>query len=319
MADTRGAPVMERSSASEVRQPADTLSIAFIADSRHLADRALRGAQAALLELGCDVEVLVPDAQRLFEIPTSAPPWHVVLSRGRDLAGFGLLAAAAARGAVAINGPRSIELVRNKIAMHSVLLDHGIPLPRTWFAADPTTFARLPEAWFPLVVKPFDGDGARGIGLLTAAADVHLIGRRRRPRELWLAQELLETDGWDLKLYGIGSRIWAVRKPSPVSLCRAGPARIRRVQGAELVPLDSELRDIGLTCGRACGLQLWGVDVARTPHGPVVIEVNDFPSYSAIPEAGDAIAQLTLSLAAIDRERHGAGRGHLDRLIREPR
>jgi len=311
-------PASERARSGEASADEQT-SVAFIADRRHVADPAMNGAHAALIDAGCRVELLVPDADRLFEIPASAPPWHVVLSRGRDLAGFGLLVAAAARGVLAINTPRSIELVRNKIGMHAVLLDHGIPMPRTWFAADPGTFRRLPVSRFPLVVKPFDGDGARGIFLLTKPGDVDLVGPRRRPRELWLAQERLQTDGWDLKLYGIGSRVWAVRKPSPVSLEEPGPAGMRRVDGAAVVELDSELQDIALTCGRACGLQLWGVDVASTPNGPVVIEVNDFPSYSAIPEAGDAIAQLITSLAAIDRVRQRSGLGHLDRLLREPR
>jgi hypothetical protein len=35
------------------------------------------------------------------------------MSRGRDLAGLGMLAAASALGVVAINSPQSIELVRN--------------------------------------------------------------------------------------------------------------------------------------------------------------------------------------------------------------
>jgi len=197
--------------------------------------------------------------------------------------------------------------VRNKIAMHARLMDHGIPLPRTWFAAHPRAFERLSPKHFPLVVKPVDGDGARGIALLTGPTDVELLPRSRGRKQLYLAQELLQTDGWDLKLYGIGSRIWAVRKPSPVDLCRPGPARVRKVEGATVVALDSELIDIGLTCGRACGLELWGVDVARTARGPVVIEVNDFPTYSAVPGAGAAIARHAMALADMHRTARAAG------------
>ena len=75
-----------------------------------------------------------------------------------------------------------------------------------------------------------------------------------------------------------------------------------------MVPVDSTLRDIALTCGRACGLELWGVDVAMTRNGPYVIEVNDFPAYSAVPGAGAAIARHTLTLVKANLLARNAGR-----------
>jgi ribosomal protein S6--L-glutamate ligase len=135
-------------------------------------------------------------------------------------------------------------------------------------------------------------------------------------RALYLAQEFLETDGSELKLYGIGSHVWAVRKPSPVVFRGAGPAEVVRSGEAELVTLDATLRDIALTCGRACGLELWGVDVAMTPHGPRVIEVNDFPTYSAVPEAGVAIARYVQTLIHMDRVTRLAGRDRLHSFVR---
>lgn len=54
-------------------------------------------------------------------------------------------------------------------------------------------------------------------------ADVDLLAPLESRRSLYLAQELLETDGWDLKLYGVGSQVWAVRKRSPVSFDGPGP------------------------------------------------------------------------------------------------
>lgn len=293
-------------------------TIAIIAERRHLDDRALLEARASLEAAGCEVPLVVPDAEHLFDIPTRAPPWDAALSRGRDLAGLGILAAAAALGVLAINTPESIELVRNKIAMQAVLLSHGLPLPRTWFAADPAAFRSIARDQFPLVVKPFDGDGARGLALLTRPEDVERLPALGARRSLYLAQELLETDGWDVKLYGIGGQVWAVRKPSPVSFPEPGPAVFRPVEGAELVRLDAQLRDLALTCGRACKLELWGVDVALTPRGPYVIEVNDFPTYSAVLEAGAAIARHVLTLVQIHALAREAGRDQMLSLIREP-
>jgi ribosomal protein S6--L-glutamate ligase len=292
------------------------LTIAIIAERRHLRNAAITEAQQVLEESGCDVEFVVPGSERLYEIPAQAPPWDAVLSRGRDLAGLGLLAAAAALGVVTVNAPQAIDLVRNKIAMQAVLLEHGLRLPKTWFAAEPGVFRGVPRDYFPLVVKPFDGDGGHGLALLTSPDDVDMLPRLETRRSVYLAQEFLETDGNDLKLYGIGTQTWAVRKPSPVSFPGAGPAVMLPTDGAELVELDPELRDIALTCGRACGLDVWGVDVAMTPKGPYVIEVNDFPTFSAVPGAGRAIAQHTLALVQIKAIERKAGRDSIRTLVR---
>lgn len=292
-------------------------TIAILAERRHLQNRALVTAREALEEAGCEVPLVVPDAGRLFDIPSEAPPWDAVLSRGRDIAGLGLLSAASALGVIALNTPRSIDLVRNKIAMQAVLLEHDMPLPRTWFAADASVFREVPRERYPLIVKPYDGDGSRGLSLLTGPQDVEELPNLSGTRSLYLAQEYLETDGHDIKLYGVGTRVWAVRKPSPVSFPKAGPAVMRSSKGAERIDLTVELRDIALTCGRACGLELWGVDVAMTGKGPFVIEVNDFPTYSAVPEAGEEIARYALTKVQMEAVAREAGRDRLRSTVRD--
>ena len=87
---------------------------------------------------------------------------------------------------------------------------------------------------------------------------------------------------------------------------------------AELIEADARLRDIALTCGRACGLELWGVDVAMTPGGPYVIEVNDFPTYSAVPNAGAAIAEHVLALLQINAVAREVGRERMLSMVRSP-
>ena len=310
----------QENSAASFTPTADGPTVAIIVERRHLRDRALVEARSALEFAGCQVPLVVPDANHAFDIPSEAPPWDAVLSRGRDLAGLGMLAAVSALGVIAINTPESIELVRNKIAMHGVLLEQDIPLPKTWFASDASAFRSLPLDSFPLVVKPFDGDGSAGLALLTRPRDVDLLPELEGKQSVYLAQELLQTNGWDLKLYGIGNRVWAVRKPSPVNLLEPGAADvgIGPEREAELIKIDARLRDIALTCGRACGLELWGVDVAMTPRGPYVIEVNDFPTYSAVPDAGAAIAQHVLALTRINAVAQQMGSERMLSIVRSP-
>ena len=296
--------------------PEETGTVGLIVERRHLETPAIVELGAALTEAGWRLDVIVPDEESVYGIAADPPPWDLAMSRGRDLAGLGILATAAASGIPALNRPDAIELVRNKVAMHATLLRHGVPVPATWFAHHPGLFARLDASVFPLVVKPFDGDGSAGISLLERPADARLLDTPPDRRRLFVAQTLLETDGFDLKLYGIGRQVWAVRKPSPVRFDTPGPARLVPANGSELVELDDTLREMAITCGQAFGLELFGVDVAVTPQGPVVIEVNDFPTYSAVPGAGEALAAHALRTARLHRFYRSVGKDRLRSLVR---
>jgi ribosomal protein S6--L-glutamate ligase len=54
--------------------------------------------------------------------------------------------------------------------------------------------------------------------------------------------------------------------------------------------VSEEVREIALRCGRLFGLGLYGVDLVEGPDGPVVVDVNYFPSYIGVEEAAPLIA-----------------------------
>lgn len=299
-------------------QTDDRPTVAIVVDARHAANQVIRDTQISLEAAGCDVRLVAPDADDLFDIPAEAPTWDAVVSRGRNPSVLALMTAAAALGVLAINPPRAIGLVRNKVGMQAVLAGHGMPLPRAWFTASPAALRRVPRAHFPLVVKPFDGDGSVGLSLVESPEDAANLAGAGDATTLYIAQKYLDADGWDLKLYGIGSDVWAVRKPAAVRFEGGGPGLPPDVGEPERVDMDARLRDIALTCGRACGLELWGVDVAVTPDGPYVIEVNDFPTYSAVPDAGALIARHILALTRLDALRKRSGQERMRSLVWSP-
>jgi hypothetical protein len=53
-----------------------------------------------------------------------------------------------------------------------------------------------------------------------------------------------------------------------------------------------------------------------TPDGPFVIEVNDFPTYSAVPDAGEAIANHVAALVEMERIARREGRDRLRSVVR---
>ena len=218
----------------------------------------------------------------------------LIVSRGRSLELLCLLAAAEAAGLRTINRRAAIGRVLNKAEMAAVLAANSIRMPHTYFGA----INRLPDfvSRYPLIVKPVFGDNAQGLRIVNTPGEL---------RELeWetpapLAQEYIPNEGYDLKLYGIGDEVWAVRKPSPVTRLQFPKNQLPdiREMKAETVTISEELSDLGRRCGRLFDLELYGVDCILTPDGPVVIEVNDFPNYSAVPNADEKLAAYVLRVA----------------------
>jgi ribosomal protein S6--L-glutamate ligase len=103
---------------------------------------------------------------------------------------------------------------------------------------------------------------------------------------LIFAQEYLEHEPYDYKAYAIGDQVHAIK--------RIFPATTREEKDGVPVGDDPELVDLVRRCGPLFGLDLYGVDLVKTPKGYSVIEVNCFPGYKGVPQAGERISQFIL-------------------------
>jgi carbamoyl-phosphate synthase large subunit len=65
-----------------------------------------------------------------------------------------------------------VRLARDKEATARVLGEHGIPTPRTWDRQEALTVPR--DLHFPLLVKPRDGSGSKGIATVNSEAELEL-------------------------------------------------------------------------------------------------------------------------------------------------
>ncbi len=65
-----------------------------------------------------------------------------------------------------MNDARAIRGVRDKALAAVIARSSGLPVPVTYAAARPQEFAEIPEAEFPLVVKPADGSSGRAVRLV---------------------------------------------------------------------------------------------------------------------------------------------------------
>ncbi|CAN5140963.1 hypothetical protein BH18ACT4_BH18ACT4_05280 [soil metagenome] len=179
----------------------------------------------------------------------------------------------------------AVVRVRDKLAVARTLAHCGVPALRTWAVADAALLAQLPPTCFPLVVKPRFGDNARGVATIARPSD---LGGQTPAGDLLLAQPYLDSGGIDLKVYVAGDRVWAVLRPSPLN----GGAG---ADESHPVDVPDRLAALARCCRDAFDLELLGLDVLETRSGPFVVDVNEFPNYTGIPEAADAIGEMVLA------------------------
>jgi ribosomal protein S6--L-glutamate ligase len=234
---------------------------------------------------GAAVGVHVPQA------PYELPPWlwRARVAGLRGLAPEALVAAQRleAAGVRCCNSAAATALVADRAALHRSLVRAGVPVPAGQTVTDWAQVRAL-AAGSSVVVKAVSGHRGRGASVVIAdASDLPGAPPFDGP---YLVQERVVHDGRDRKLYVIGARVAGLLVPlSPDS----GPA--------EAFELNSRYHDVARRCGETTGLELYGVDVLEGSAGPVVVDVNPFPSCRRVPGAARSIAEHLLARAGDTR------------------
>jgi glutathione synthase/RimK-type ligase-like ATP-grasp enzyme len=267
-------------------RPLRPKSLGVLVEQRYLSHAQPAGMVAALRARGHDVFTIDPEA---IAAEAGDPDWlydiDLVVGRGRSLALLCLLTWAESCGARTINRRAAIAAVHNKAEMAVRLAAEGLPTPKTFLGHPGELAATVPRDSYPLILKPSFGDNCQGLELVEGPGELASLSW---PEPLVLAQEFLPTDGNDLKLYVVGGEVWAVRKPSPLTDRNGAP---------ELIAQTPELTQLARRCGDLFGLELYGVDCLETEAGTVVVEVNEFPNYTGVPDADDTLADYVLARA----------------------
>jgi ribosomal protein S6--L-glutamate ligase len=240
---------------------------------------------------------------------TVRPEHDLYVLKSHTELSLSLAGALHAQGARVLNPYPCCAATQNKIVATRRLRAAGVPVPRTWVTGDLALLRPIVRRT-PLVVKPYLGHRGVGVHVIRTAAELRRIPV---PDGAFVAQEYVEGDGEDVKLYVVGDEVFCVRKRfSPESFTVPGRPS----------PVSAELREIGRRAGRALGLGLYGLDVIESADGPVVVDTNYFPGYKGVPGAAASIAsyieryargEIALELPAAEPGRKGtetpAGRG----------
>lgn len=190
-------------------------------------------------------------------------------------------------GVFSANESQAISRSRDKLRCLQILSQKGIGLPVTGFANSSKDIDGLIESvgGAPLVIKLLEG--TQGIGVVlteTHQAAKSVIEAFRGLDANILVQEFIkEAGGMDIRCFVVGDRIIAAMK-------RQGApgefrSNIHRGGSATQIKLTPEERSTAIRAAKAMGLRVAGVDLLRSNHGPVIMEVNSSPGLEGIETA----------------------------------
>lgn len=192
-------------------------------------------------------------------------------------------------GVYPLNESVAITRSRDKLRSLQLLARKGIGLPVTGFASKPDDVLDMIKmvGGAPLVVKLLEG--TQGIGVVLAetqkAAESVIQGFMGVKANILVQEYIKESGGADIRCFVIGGKVVAAMQRS------AAPGEFRsnlhRGGSAALIRITPEERSTAVRAAKIMGLNVAGVDLLRSNHGPVIMEVNSSPGLEGIEKVSD--------------------------------
>lgn len=187
-------------------------------------------------------------------------------------------------GIYTVNASIAIARSRDKFRSLQLLARKGIPMPLTGFAQSPDSTDDLIRmvGGAPLVIKLLEGTQGKGVILADShQSAVSIINAFKEMHANILVQEYIqESRGSDIRCFVIGDKVVAAIKRQ----AKDGEFRANVHQGGKAlkVKLSSQERTIAIAAAKTMGLKVAGVDLVRSNHGPLVLEINSSPGLEGI-------------------------------------
>lgn len=201
-------------------------------------------------------------------------------------------------GVYPLNESVAIGRARDKLRSLQLLARKGIGLPVTGFAHSTGNTEDLIDivGGAPLVLKLLEGTHGTGVVLAEShRVAAGMIDSFRGLKAHFLVQEFIkEAGGADIRCLVVGGKVVASMKRQSME----GEFRSNIHQGgaASVIRITPEERSTAVRAARILGLNVAGVDLLRSNHGPVVMEVNSTPGLEGIEKAtGKDIADLIIA------------------------
>jgi ribosomal protein S6--L-glutamate ligase len=187
-------------------------------------------------------------------------------------------------GVYPLNESVAITRSRDKLRSLQLLARKGIGLPVTGFAHSPDDVQDMLNmvGGAPAVIKLLEG--TQGIGVVLAetkkAAESVIEAFMGLKANILIQEFIKEAGGADIRCLVVGGKVVAAMKRQG----KEGEFRsnLHRGGSAVVVRLTPEERSTAARAASIMGLNVCGVDILRSNHGPVVMEVNSSPGLEGI-------------------------------------
>ncbi len=225
-----------------------------------------------LAERGVAVDVIHPSDGAIDLSTVRVEHDLYVLKHTKGLA-LSIAGALHAQGATIVNPYPVTVALGDRIIASRMLQVAGVPTPDTYIARPPSRLAPLVDEG-PLVVKPYQGSETFAVRVVRNVAELDAVPAGKEPV---FAQRYHPAEGRDRKIYAIGGRLFGVRK--------VFPAKTEEEKHGEPFTPTPELCEIASRCGRAFGIDLYGVDIVESEGKPLVVDMNSMPGFKGVPDA----------------------------------
>lgn len=191
----------------------------------------------------------------------------------------------------------SIAIVRSRDKLRSLqlLARAGVGIPKTVFTRDGREVEDLIDELgeLPVIIKLARGTHGNGVVLAET---------KKAAKSVMQAFYVMDDDGTNILLQefvkesaGVDIRVFIVGGKVVASMMRQGlddDFRSNLHQGGEgkVVKLSEEERRVAQRAAKSMGLAICGVDVLRSDHGPLVLEVNSSPGFGIEKVTGRNVA-----------------------------
>lgn len=175
----------------------------------------------------------------------------------------------------------------NKISRKIALSQASLPIPRSIIVRDVSNLKIESEKiGFPLIVKTPSGSCGRGVFLAENLPTLfpivdYLTINQKIP--VILEEFISEAQGKDIRAFVVGNQVVAAMERE----AKIGDIRSNIHAGGtgHPVELTEQEKTLAIQAAQAINLPIAGVDIIRSNHGPLILEVNARPGFEGLEKA----------------------------------
>lgn len=202
----------------------------------------------------------------------------------------------------------AITRSRDKLRSLQLLSRAGIGIPKTVFSRNTADIEDLIDeiGSMPIIIKLARGTHGNGVVLAETKKAAKSVLQAFYLSDddgtnILLQEFIAESAGEDVRCFVVGGRVVASMKRQSLD----DDFRSNLHQGAEgaTVKLTDEEVKVAVKAARTMGLPICGVDLMRSSHGPLVLEVNASPGFGIEKITGRDVAAKIIDYVEINAKR----------------